>query len=616
MKSFAVVVAWDDRVPSIAPTTSADALPDPLAGGLLEERASAQVPGARATVGLRRVAMAERGTDGIFVDRDAERLWVGDVRLYDRAALLSLSAEVDHAATDLELVARAHARVGEELAAQLIGDFAVVSFQWSTRRVVAFRDHFGIRPLFYRLLPQGIAFASDAKQLLALEPRDRELDPQTIFDHLAFRYAHHGRTFFKAIRQVWPAHVLEVAPDSEPRARRYWHPPVDADRTIRSPEDVVDEWRSVFRRAVRDRLVTDFPVAAYLSGGLDSASIVGAAHEAYGDPGGAYRPPLTMVSALFPGLPADETDLISAAAAAAPTFDSFRWDATVPNAADLDDPDEAVPRLRTGIGRGPRTELTFFRERDVRVVLAGTGGDELGWSYGIGLDLLLRGGPVAAVRDLLATGGLGRALRYFIASVQSVGPAPLPSDVTPWMGPVLADLYPGEPADFPAGRYAFTSNVQRQAWNVLQLPQAATIIDTSAAALAGAGVELRLPYRDVRLAEFVLRVPWQFRAPRGDVRRLQREAVTAFLPAVVAHRRAKSIFDTAVAHQIRANLGRMRAILWGSRWESAPYVIQAAARGTLRTLEAVDPQMKRPRAWGLLWQIVVFEAWLRRQPRL
>lgn len=615
MKAFAVVVAWDDRRPPEA-ATQVDQLSGGLADHLVEERTTARVPGAAATVGLRRVALDECAADGIFIDHQAERLWVGDVRLYDRPALLSVAGRVDPSATVLELVARAHARLGGEVARRLIGDFAVFSFQWSTRRILAFRDHFGIRPLFYRFLPRGIAFASDAKQLLALEPRDRELDPQTIFDHLAFRYAHHGRSFFKAIRQVWPAHLFEVGPECQPQSRRYWHPPLEADPRTRTAEDVVDEWRSVFRRAVRDRLATDFPIGAYLSGGLDSASIVGAAHEAYNESGTIHRPPLTMVSALFPGLPADETDLIEAAACAAPRFDSFRWDATVPNAADLDDPDEAVPRLRTGIGRGPRTEIAAFRDRDVRVVLAGTGGDELGWSYGIGLDLLCRGGPVAAFRDLWATGSLTRAVRFFSASVQSVGPAPLPSDVAPWMGPVLADLFPGEPADFPAGRYSFTSNVQRQAWNVMQLPQAATIIDMSVAALASGGVELRLPYRDVRLAEFVLRVPWQFRAPRGDVRRLQREAVTPFLPSVVAERRAKSIFDSAVAHQIRTNLARIRSLLWGDRWESAPYVIQAAARGTLRTLTAEDPHMKRPRAWGLLWQIVVFEAWLRRQPRL
>jgi len=614
MTPFAVVISWLGHVPTRAELNRAF---DPVRGRCSDGSLEVDFPGAAAVAGLRAVEPGDRVEHAIAARPEQGFSLVGDVRLYDRDSLVALLGESHAPASDLELLADAYAvlgdQLGDRLLAQLAGDFAFVVWDWGKRRALAFRDQFGLRPLHYRHVDHGIAFASDIASLLALDASDREVDPVTSLDYLLGQFTQRDHTFFRNIAQVEPGQALVVGPHRVSK-QPYWRPAVESVLgTHVTYQDSLAEWRHLFRTAVRDRMRSSYPTALYLSGGLDSSSIAGVAHDLSGEVPSPTS--VTTMSAQFPGLTCDETPFIDLMCRHLPSFHGYRWDATARNEDDFVAPAIAMPRLREGMGRGPRTEIAAMRERGVRVVLGGTGGDELGWSHGVFRDLLAGAHIMTLMRELRAMGSTRRALRHLRANLKGVEPKPELGSPPGWLGPATSRLFGRRLApEQPPG--PFSSHVQQQTWAMLTFAQGSAIIDVSALAWAEAGAELRLPYRDVRLANFVLRLPWAFKLPRGDMRRYQREAVAPFLPVEVNQRIEKSLAGPAVAHQIRQNLIAIRSIISGKTWISGEFVSQAGAHQVLGQLMDQDPDVVRPRPWHRLWRIAVFEAWLRKGLRL
>ena len=128
---------------------------------------------------------------------------------------------------------------------------------------------------------------------------------------------------------------------------------------------------------------------------------------------------------------------------------------------------------------------------------------------------------------------------------------------------------------------------------------------------AEAGIETRMPYLDVRMATFVLSLPWQVRLPHGDMRRLQREAVRVFLPHVVYARPIKPRFGSTLSLRARQNFGVVRSIFEGQRWMAAPFVDQSRALRALEDLSRRDPDFDDWPRWRELGQAASFETWLR-----
>jgi asparagine synthase (glutamine-hydrolysing) len=617
MTPFAILVRWAGPMPAV---TEVEPLLGPVGVRCSEGTRGAAVPGAAAAVGLRAIAAGDTLDDGLLIDRGRQLLAVGDVRLYDRATVEArLGAEARAGGlTDLALVVLAYERLGQEAAACLVGDFAVVVWDGRARRLWAARDHFGLRSLHYRLVPNGIGLASDVRQLLALDPSDREVDPDMALDYILGNFAHHGRTFFRRIRQVRPAHHLTVD-EAGLHERGYWRPPAEMAGRTPYPE-LVEEWRRIFRSAVRARLESSRPIVAHLSGGLDSTSIVGAAHEIYAS-GAAGRPPLTTLSAVFPGLDCDESPYIDVLVKRLPLFEAVRWDARQINTVDLERPTLAIPGLRRGPAGGPRADVDAAEARGARVLLSGIGGDDIGWARGVFRDVTARGRLLTLAREVRAGSWvrIGRFVRdgikrglappALLAAVRN--PWPGRGHPPSWLGPELAAIFPGASDDRGLPAATFASHVQREVWRALNGPQAAACVDMQVLKTAEVGIETRLPYLDVRLADFVLAIPWQQRLPHGDMRRLQRDGVAAFLPEVVVWRMEKPSFNTAIARQIQAKAPHIRQLVEDPRWASARFVDQSAVAGMLDTLVRSDSGIDEWRAWAELWQLASFEAWLR-----
>ncbi|TMF72450.1 MAG: asparagine synthase (glutamine-hydrolyzing) [Chloroflexi bacterium] len=173
---------------------------------------------------------------------------------------------------DTEVLPHAYQEWGTGFVERLRGMFALALWDSTKRTLLLARDRFGKKPLVYALLPGGIAFASEIQGLLQHPSISRQVDTRGIDDYLTFGYVPAPRTAFSAISKVPPAHVFTWN-DGVTDLRRYWHLAFTPKLNI-SLEDAATELCTRIDDAVRVRLMSDVPLGAFLSGGLDSSTVV------------------------------------------------------------------------------------------------------------------------------------------------------------------------------------------------------------------------------------------------------------------------------------------------------------------------------------------------------
>ena len=179
--------------------------------------------------------------------------------------------------SDCEVLVHLYEDKGSALLEDLVGMFAFVLLDEKNKRLLAARDRFGEKPLYWAPLGKdSIAFASEMKALLPLPQLDRRLDVAAVAQFLALRYVPAPRTHLQGVRKLTAGEALMVESGPGIRCWRYWEPKLSfhpADKTP-SKADAVEEIRYRVRESVRLRLRSDVPLAAFLSGGIDSTFVV------------------------------------------------------------------------------------------------------------------------------------------------------------------------------------------------------------------------------------------------------------------------------------------------------------------------------------------------------
>jgi asparagine synthase (glutamine-hydrolysing) len=186
--------------------------------------------------------------------------------------------------SDSEIALHLYEDFGTQCLHRLRGEFAFVVWDQTSRTLFAARDRFGIKPLFYASYRGTLYLASEIKALFEAGVPAR-WDPVSVYN--AFDHGgQQARTLFEGVFQVPPGHFL-LATDSHLQLVKYWdfdYPRHCGDGPTRSDEDYAAEFREVFEEAVRIRLRADVPVGCYLSGGLDSCSVLGLAARHHAEP--------------------------------------------------------------------------------------------------------------------------------------------------------------------------------------------------------------------------------------------------------------------------------------------------------------------------------------------
>ena len=188
---------------------------------------------------------------------------------------LQALGHVFHTHSDTEVIVHAWEAWGEGCVHRFRGMFAFALWDRNRETLFLARDRFGVKPLFYALLPDGtLLFGSELKALLVHPGLSRELEPQCVEDYLALGYVPEPRTIFKSALKLEPGHSLSFRRGQPPPApREYWDLKFTLDSRL-SEADACAELVERLKESVRLRMISEVPLGAFLSGGVDSSAVV------------------------------------------------------------------------------------------------------------------------------------------------------------------------------------------------------------------------------------------------------------------------------------------------------------------------------------------------------
>lgn len=484
--------------------------------------------------------------------------------------------------TDTEVILHLYEQYGAECVHRLNGQFAFAVWDPGRQELFLARDRVGIMPLFYTRTNEAFHFASEIKALFTNPQLSREIDRAGLAQVFTFWTTLPGKTVFAGVHELPPGHHMLVSP-GQTRVRRYWDFPfcVPAEQLDWPVADICDHVRELLLDAIRLRLRADVPVGCYLSGGLDSSILATLVarnfnstvrtfgirfSEAAFDEGHYQQQMVSFLGTPHAELEADN-ELIGHALA------EVVWHCE-------------KPLLR--MGPVPLFLLSgLVRDSGFKVVLTGEGADEVFGGYNIFREAKVRAfwarNPGSRFRGLLIgrlypyifTNPRMRALQQsFFATGLENSDDPLFShrlrwDTTAKTALLLADA-PALQQRCGADLAAFAGDLPEgfQHWDYLSKAQyVESKIFLSNYLLSSQGdrvamahsLELRVPYLDHRLIEFMGRVPAVLKIPGLNEKYLLKESFRATVPADIVARPknpyrapiAQSLLSPAVAAQCR-----------------------------------------------------------------
>jgi asparagine synthase (glutamine-hydrolysing) len=194
-------------------------------------------------------------------------------RIFNRSELMALLEKENHG-TDAELVGRLFRKKGKEAIADINGAFAVAVWEKKKNMLLLARDHLGIEPLYYYADSERIIFSSSLPALFTADKGLRkELNLCTLSKFLLFNYNPGRETFFTGIHKLQPAYFLEVGGGSHQKLNRYWQPAFGEQLTEDAP-NIAGLLLTNLRQAVARRSVSDSNPGIFLSGGMDSSTVL------------------------------------------------------------------------------------------------------------------------------------------------------------------------------------------------------------------------------------------------------------------------------------------------------------------------------------------------------
>jgi asparagine synthase (glutamine-hydrolysing) len=235
-------------------------------------------------LGMRRLSIIDLATGHQPIFNEDRTVWtVFNGEIYNFQELRDELAAAGHrfyTATDTEVIVHAYEEWGEHALARFRGMFGLALWDERMKMLLLARDRMGIKPLYYTEAGGRLYFGSEIKSLLCAPDVPREIDLEALDHYLSFLYTPRDGSIFQGVRKLPPGHLL-VWRHGHATIRPYWQAP--AEETFAGSEAAaVAELRAVLTDAVRSHMVSDVPLGAFLSGGLDSSLVVGLMSQASG----------------------------------------------------------------------------------------------------------------------------------------------------------------------------------------------------------------------------------------------------------------------------------------------------------------------------------------------
>jgi len=228
-------------------------------------------------IGMRRLSIVDLATGHQPLSNEDGTVWiVFNGEIYNHAALREKLQALGHrysTQSDTETIVHLYEEYGADCVQHLRGMFAFAIWDSRRQRLFIARDRLGIKPLYYQLTPQQMAFGSEIKVVLACPGNGARLDRAVLPEYLAFGYLSGEQTFYSGIRKLMPGHWMEVDPSGQVRIERYWDLPVTQNEPYRPESYYIQTYREMLEQAVSSHLMSDVPLGVFLSGGVDSSAV-------------------------------------------------------------------------------------------------------------------------------------------------------------------------------------------------------------------------------------------------------------------------------------------------------------------------------------------------------
>ena len=528
--------------------------------------------------------------------------------------------------SDTETMVHAFEEWGEEAVHRFRGMFAFALWDTKSRTLRLVRDRVGIKPLYYALLPDGtIVFGSELKSLLVHPGVARAIEPRALDLFLTLEYVPAPFTMFRNIHKLPAGHIL-VWKDGRIAIRRYWDVPPAAEAGAekeRPVADIQDELYALLKESVKLRLVSDVPLGAFLSGGIDSSTIVGLMREL-----GAS--PLRTYSIGFKDASYNE---LAHARRIAELFGTEHEELVCePQAVELTE--KLVRHLDEPLGDFsifPTYLVSQLARKDVKVVLSGDGGDEIFGGYehyqaqkiarlpGVAAGGRLAGLATSRLRPGEKKKGAWNKLRRFTQAfdhdpamrhfrwmmfLSRADRAALYGDgLTESLGG-LPELRDTPPFDGVFKRMADFDRTTGELYLDLKTYLVDDIMVKVDRMSMAASLEAREPLLDHKLIEFAFRLPGRLKVRGLTTKWIFKKTVERLLPKNTIYRR-KEGFSIPIKHWLRVELRDMMETYLGEARITAGGLFRPA---TVRAM--VDAHVKgRENYSHQLWALLIFEIW-------
>lgn len=531
---------------------------------------------------------------------------------------------------DTEVIVHLYEEYGVDCVRHLHGMFAFALWDSRRRQLLLARDRIGKKPLLYSLRGGELSFASEMGALLQCGDIPREIDLEAVDTYLAYGYVPAPRSILRSVRKLPPAHTL-VLRDGRATIEPYWSLSYTPKLDVRDPRELYEPIRDEIRAATRRRLISDVPLGAFLSGGIDSSAVVAAMAEAGGGPVKTFS--IGFENAAYDELPH--------ARRIAALFGTDHHEFVVaPQAIEL------VPKMVRHYGEPfadssaiPSFQLSELARRHVTVALNGDGGDESFGGYtryvanrvADRMDMVPR-----SVRQAIAAGG-----RRLVGGGANGGVAGRETSIAN----KARRLVEGLPLE-PSARYAryvslFDAGQRSRLYTdqlaaEVQGTDALAVIDTAWRSSSGTDVidrmlevdattylpgdlitkidiatmayalEARSPLLDHQLMEFAARIPAELKVKGRQKKWILRQALRGWLPDEILDR-PKQGFSVPVGDWFRGDLRQhVREVLLDPATLDRGYFEPEAVQAIVdRQASGFDTDSKR------VWALFMFEQWHR-----
>ena len=515
-------------------------------------------------LGHRRLSIVDLATgDQPMYSPDGKKLIVFNGEIYGYKRIRSTFPDYPFRTTsDTEVILALYERHGSGLFERMPGMFAIALWDQDRQQLLCGRDRFGEKPFYYAFGTSGeFIFASEIKAILASGLITPEIDPESLTHYLQHLYVHPSRTIYKNIFTLPPAHFLVYAKGAV-TISRYWNLP-RTNPSI-SLDEAAENFSALFRQAIKDQLIADVPVGAFLSGGLDSSLVVAIAAE--------QQQRLKTISFGF----GNEINELPYAGIVARKFntDHIEIQQRLPDLGDLllemqriyDEPFADSSNIPTYL-------ISKAAAKELKVVLTGDGGDELLGGYAFWYRPLfdienarsfgsIRKGLIASMARVTRRMGNGHfdfllqqqhLLNGKRRSVKEIhegqniyfNPQQLQA-----LGINAAAAATATGAAGGSGKpwsFSFGGDVSdAMKMDIEDYMPGDILVKTDRAAMANS-LELRAPFLDRDLAEFCISLPYRLKLNSSEEKIIARHALGDRLPVEIT-RRKKQGFGAPVIH--------------------------------------------------------------------